>query len=199
MRKFSMLFVLCTFAMVLSIVAPASAQIRSDETKVYAVLINQLSKENLPNSTEVVLTKTIPLSKGMLISKADEISKFMPTATKSVISDFLSISEKEMHFDIPKPNSQSSRRVISLSEKDFVTLFKESNKLHESWNRFFHQYPKSNGLITFSRVGFDKESKQALVLLTTLSDGKFESGDLFLLLKKNGLWKISERVNIWIT
>ncbi|MFZ6816817.1 hypothetical protein [Undibacterium sp. Ji22W] len=185
--------------MVLSIAAPVSAQIRSDETKVYAVLINELSKENLPNSTTVMLTKTRPLSQCLLTSKADEISRLIPTATKSVISDFLNVGEKEMHFDIPKPSSSSGNSLISLSENDFVTLFKRSIKLNEAWKDFFRQFPKSHSLITFSRVGLDSESKQALVLRSTTSGGQFESGDLFLMFKKKGRWKISERVNIWIT
>ncbi|MBC3875487.1 hypothetical protein [Undibacterium flavidum] len=178
---------------------PALAQIRSEEISVYTDLVKALSKENPQNPVLVILAKTRPLSQSLLTSKADEISGLMPIATKSVISDFLNVGEKELHFDIQKLTSTLGNRVIALSEKDYIKLFNGSMKLKEAWKNFYRQFPKSHSLIKFSRVGIDKEGRQALVLLSISSGGQFGAGDLFLLSKENGRWKITQQVNIWIT
>jgi hypothetical protein len=178
---------------------PASAQIRTEEISVYVGLIDELLKENSDNSNPIILTTTRSLSQSLLTVKTKKISKLLPAATTSVISDFLDVGEKVQHFKIPRTVTSPSKRLFTLSEKSYLQLFDESIKLQERWKNFKRQFPKSQSLITFSRVGIDKEKKQALVLLSTSSSGQYGAGDLFLLSKESGHWKILQQVNIWIT
>jgi hypothetical protein len=63
------------------------------------------------------------------------------------------------------------------------------------WNR---PYEYNNGIITFSKIGFNKEQTKAIIYIgiMTGSEGK---GDYYILEKEKDAWKIVAIIGGWIT
>ncbi|HPD14841.1 MAG TPA: hypothetical protein PLE19_07820 [Planctomycetota bacterium] len=67
----------------------------------------------------------------------------------------------------------------------------------DQWNRFYAKYPESRGLLTVSRVGFNKAGDQALVEIGSHSGALAAGGTLLLLAKEKGAWVVKKRFWLW--
>jgi len=98
-----------------------------------------------------------------------------------------------------------SRKLIALQKttfNDFQGKAEEDELLYKSadgWAAFYKKYPKSQGIITLSRVGFNPEMNQALVYVGNQSGPKSGAGYYVLLSRENGTWVIKDRYGAWLS
>ncbi|MBK7708606.1 MAG: hypothetical protein IPJ30_23315 [Acidobacteria bacterium] len=74
-------------------------------------------------------------------------------------------------------------------------IFTEDERRIEMKKRF----PSLEGVVRVSRVGFDREETQAIVYVEKYSGPKSGLGEIVILNKIADEWKISERINIWLS
>jgi hypothetical protein len=67
------------------------------------------------------------------------------------------------------------------------------------WEEFYQLYPKSQGIMSVSRIGFNPSKTQALVYVGNVCGGLCGIGDFFLLRKESGKWRIQTQLNAWIS
>ena len=84
---------------------------------------------------------------------------------------------------------------VFIGEQELTEIFDQEN----GWEQFYRAYPESSGLITFSRVGFNRQHNQALVYLGIQSDYLAGRGYLILLTKENDHWNIENITTSWIS
>ena len=70
--------------------------------------------------------------------------------------------------------------------------------LDEEWKTFDQWYPKSNGYITLSRVGFNRNRTEALVNTSWMRGERTGEGHYFLLSKKDGEWCVERFAATWM-
>jgi hypothetical protein len=73
------------------------------------------------------------------------------------------------------------------------------DKVQKSWHEFYQEYPGAQGVLTLSRVGFNSDKSQAVVYVTNHASPLIGAGELFLLAKKNGAWKILKVHPVWFS
>ena len=64
---------------------------------------------------------------------------------------------------------------------------------------FWKTYPKSTGLLILSRVGFDATKTKAFVCAAEICGPLCGYGYSFVLEKQNGVWKIRDEKQLWIS
>ena len=69
----------------------------------------------------------------------------------------------------------------------------------DGWDTFYQKYPGSSGIVTLSKVGFNKEMNQALVIMGVQRGRVFGIGELYLLQKENNAWRIQKAAMLWIS
>lgn len=85
-----------------------------------------------------------------------------------------------------------------ISDEEFQSFFK--GNANDGWKRFYEKYPKSGGIVTFSRVGFNADKTQALVYRGHRCGALCGEGLYYLLSKKNGAWVLDGNVGpSWIS
>jgi hypothetical protein len=107
------------------------------------------------------------------------------------------------------------------TDNDFVVKRKEQQKLSDltglrfkytlldsseidgqfpmgNWRKFYQTFPDSPGLLSFSRVAFGQNGKQALVYVAHAWADDGGEGHLFLLKKTNWGWKIQAHEIPWL-
>ena len=86
-------------------------------------------------------------------------------------------------------------------DKHFALLSDgEIDKIFETadgWAQFYAIYPGSQGIMTLSRVGFNREMDQALVYLGNQADYLAGRGYYVLLSKKGQAWTLEELATAW--
>lgn len=84
-----------------------------------------------------------------------------------------------------------------LSSEEHEKFFKKKGP--GGWATFYKKYPKSSGFWSFSPVGYDALSAEALVYVGHHCGGLCGTGHLVLLAKENGSWVVKNRLMLWIS
>jgi uncharacterized protein YkvS len=83
---------------------------------------------------------------------------------------------------------------VLMSQEEFDSIFAGSGV----WDEFYERYPKSNGIMTFSRVGFNSQYDEALVYIGIQSHFKDGAGYYVFLEKLNDGWVVGETTLAWV-
>lgn len=94
------------------------------------------------------------------------------------------------------------RDSFALKLKHVVVENHELEKIFKgagSWGDFYSRYPNSQGIIAFSRVGFNADRSQARVYIEHTCGGLCGTGHYVLLEKGAEGWRVVKREMVWIS
>ena len=127
-----------------------------------------------------------------LLDILEWVREDMPSLTQEMIDDFIDKNEESYplvdNFDIQKD-------VLLLEPDEFREIFQESS----GWSEFYSRYPDAQGILTFSRVGFNPDMSKAVVYLGGQCDWLYGAGYYVFLVKEDGEWSIQDSVMSWIS
>ena len=83
-----------------------------------------------------------------------------------------------------------------VSAEEIKGYFYEVGK---GWGEFYKKYPKSSGLIFFSRVGFNSQHNEAFVYVGHTCGGLCGSGGYVSLKKLGAGWAIQKSEGVWVS
>jgi hypothetical protein len=93
--------------------------------------------------------------------------------------------------------------LISEIERDRIFLVavdgKKATPNPKGLDESHRLYPKSQGFMTLSRIGFNPKKSQALLYIGNLCGGLCGSGQFFLLAKEGKSWKIQNVATVWVS
>jgi len=116
--------------------------------------------------------------------------------TDEIIADYESVRKSETglkeKLDIPF-------KYILIGDKELRKLIPHPNGSMEHWNEFYKLYPKSAGYNSFSRVGYDKAGRTALVYFVNWCGSLCGTGNYVLVEKSETGWKVKETARMWIS
>lgn len=75
----------------------------------------------------------------------------------------------------------------------------EIDQYDSYWDEFYRRYPNSQGIMVFSRVGFNSSITQALVYMGNQSGPLSGAGFYLLLARDNGVWMIQKEILVWVS
>jgi hypothetical protein len=164
------------------------------EYAVYTALIETMYAND---KLEVVVIRDHTSSGlGMVGNDAKEfeyIQKALPEVDQSLKDSFLARNAQpvplEDRFNLKIP-------VTLLSQADFDTFFGKSGR---GWDDFYFQYPKSQGVLTLSKVGFNAQVDKALVYAGNQAYSLAGAGYAVALGLEHGQWKVLNQVMLWIS
>jgi len=67
------------------------------------------------------------------------------------------------------------------------------------WPEYYKQFPGSQGLLTFSGVGFSADGTQAFFYFSNRCEGLCGTGDFVIMEKHDGRWAIQKEINMWVS
>ena len=68
-----------------------------------------------------------------------------------------------------------------------------------SWMAYYKQFPNSQGVLTFSQVGFSKDRTQAMFYYSNVCGGLCGGGSYVVMNKHNGSWIIEKEIDMWVS
>ncbi len=88
-------------------------------------------------------------------------------------------------------------KVIPISQEKLTEIFGAPEG--KGWEVFYQTYGRVPGVQSFSRPGFSKDGKLALVYSGGQYDWLAGMGELLLMEQVDGIWKIKSRAMVWIS
>ena len=87
------------------------------------------------------------------------------------------------------------------TDKQFKAVFPDRNYggLAGYWREFYTLYPSSGGYNSFSRVGYDKTARFALVYFVNRCESLCGTGTYVLVEKSGDVWIVKETAGMWIS
>ena len=67
------------------------------------------------------------------------------------------------------------------------------------WPEYYKQFLGSQGLLTFSGVGFSADDTQAFFYFSNVCEGLCGTGDYVLMEKHDGRWVIQKDIGMWVS
>ena len=126
--------------------------------------------------------------------RIQDLKKYCPSVDESALRDFeakhMQPSKLDMKFKLPLRYI-----LINKTEVDETPVL-EAGKLVES---FYEKYPETEGLISLSKVGFNKDHNQAFVRVEFTFCPLCSFGEKVLLKKEFGTWKIANTFGGWVS
>jgi len=187
---------------VLSVPLPAQQQgskstaVEPEEHAVYSALIREmyLSKnvdliviDDHTSKGHHELSEIVDGMKGM----------FRGQVEPAALEDFRAKNQEEHPLD---SRLNLEVRYVLISKAEAKKLFEGGQSgPGKGWDGFYAKYPRSQGIMTLSRVGFNEKRDQAVLYVGNQSHWLAGAGFYVFLAKKDGSWVILNRKMVWIS
>ena len=167
--------------------------ISAEEYKIYSLVID----EYFTSSEIVIKQKTNSFSS---IEKYNFVYYHLidnnELLDSTLINNYIKINDSTYYFD--NKFSCDSKKIILITD-DEIDYYFGNIDINEAWGNFYIDYPNSAGIISFTRIGFNKTHTEALLEtgITYASLGGF--GNIVYLEKKNNNWIIVDKFGTWVS
>ncbi len=118
--------------------------------------------------------------------------KKLPQLTDELSSDFEARNKEQQAL---KSFLKISTKYVFISRPEIEKIFNNE----KGWDKFYAKFPRSAGIITISRVGFNPQKDLALVYAGRQSHWTAGAGYSIVLKKEKGDWVIKDKALAWIS
>ena len=161
---------------------------RLDEREVYAAVY---ADEGFYKDPSLVTETTIQIR---IDRFADPRS--IPAVPTEAIADFEAKNKEQISLKLMLSDARISE-FISRQEED--AIFSKDKHLGDSWQEFHEKYPGANGMLSFSRIGFNGDHTQAIVYFDHTCGSLCGEGGWLLYRKTNGYWRQAGKGTRWFS
>lgn len=162
------------------------------EYQVYSLIL----KEKFKSSKELVIKQktSASISTFPINSYQETLKKDNPDIDVAIFTDFT--DKNDSAYNLGNQFTVPSKTITLITNEEVQHFFTPAN-VNQGWIDFYKKHPDSDGMIDFTRVGFNKDKNQAIVSVGHYYASLGADGLLIYLTKKNNNWKIVQTVNIW--
>lgn len=172
-------------------VSTTIGQSRTIEVDVIVSFLQQDYGSYLPPHIPLVIEDTFSISHLYVGQSHDEFTRSLLSQASDrvpidLIKDFCD-KNKEAQAVWPEIASRMQIKLLSRTELDSFFAIQRNQK-PDGWERFYAKYPKSPGIITVSRVGFNRKGDMAMLYVGSQSHWLAGSGQIHVFRKQDGKW-----------
>ena len=110
--------------------------------------------------------------------------------SKQCIEDFY---QKNQNSDKLKQELKLLKDYIFISNEELNNIYQEKNR----WKIFYKKYQNSSGIITLSKITFNKSKRKAIVYHGNRRSGRGGIGIIYILEQKNNKWQVIYEEAVW--
>lgn len=170
---------------------------QSDEHAIYSALLKYFEKEDNEGGLRRFIVRDLTQSPSNTCIP-DEIfrrdNQVFTLGWQQSINDLKRKGESSFRLS-DLLQSQNSHTFIA--DNEFNAFTDTSNK--SGFLAFREKYPDVRCIVTFSKIGFDRNKLQAIVYSESWCGPLSGAGDYYALTQAGGFWKIDKRLNCWVS
>lgn len=162
-----------------------------DEYLIYSTLIDGWYSQDTTREVMIRDHTSIYQIGRPIETELDYIKEQMPFLDDQIINDFKSKNLRS--YSLANFINQRAKYKI-ISQKEIDHIFDHN----PHWDMYYHRYPSSGGILTLSRVGFNRQRNQAILHVANQWNRSTGAGSCVLLTQqKDGSWKIESQQRLW--
>jgi hypothetical protein len=119
--------------------------------------------------------------------------KRAPTLQQATIDAFRKANAQQVSLH---RSFHSSLDYDLVDESQLEPIFKKGGGW---WDAYYKQFPRAQGILTFSRVGFNSDGTQALLYYNNTCGGLCGAGEYVIMVKRDGRWSIATEIEMWVS
>jgi hypothetical protein len=123
-------------------------------------------------------------------------SKSKPVPSEETRSDYEARSKYRCRL---KPGWGDPHLYKPLASEEMPRYVNRGGKHIDGWQEFYRSHPKAAGVWKFSRPGYNSARNQALLYVIHDCGMLCGTGQMYLLEKEHGRWKVKNRLLLWIS
>ena len=120
-----------------------------------------------------------------LCAKLEKEAKLKNKKLVEAINDYCNKNKENNSLDLLVPLSVKH---VVLAKNQLKKIFKPGLNLNEKWEEFYKIYPDTEGIVTLSRPGFNKDRSIAVIYMWNQFGSLGGIGQYYLFEKKDGRW-----------
>jgi len=124
---------------------------------------------------------------------ASSLQNKVPTLQRTTIDAYREVNAQKAAL---RRSFQPSIEYELVDSAQLEPIFKRGGG---DWLAFYKQFPGSQGVLTFSRVGFSADGTEALFFLSNHCGGLCGTGRYVVMEKRNGRWVIEKEIEMWVS
>lgn len=124
---------------------------------------------------------------------AESVRKKTPTLQQTTIDSFREVNAKQASL------RRSFHPLIDYELVDSKKLDSIFANNGDPWGAYYKQFPGSQGILTFSRVGFSTDGRQAFFYVSNRCGELCGGGEYVVMENSNGRWMIGKEIEKWIS
>lgn len=165
-----------------------------DEYEIYSEVIRQQVRD-IKGNTLVLALELSECSVGMW--KESLVDAGIPSKNLNEIENYC-LANKDMKAVLISRGLKLKSKLVLLEFAEIGKFFFRVN-CEDGWKKFYKRYPKSNGNMGLSKVGFDKERTHAVVHYGNQRQCLDGEGYLFVLEKSQIGWEVVYKQSTWVS
>jgi hypothetical protein len=122
---------------------------------------------------------------------SSQLQSKAPTLKQTTIDAFRDVNRHQASFQT------SLHPVIDyelVESSELEAVFKSG-----SWPAFYKRFPRSRGILRFSRIGFGEDGSQALFYVSNTCGGLCGVGEYLVMERQDRRWVIAKEIEMWIS
>ncbi|HET9791106.1 MAG TPA: hypothetical protein VFR08_07375 [Candidatus Angelobacter sp.] len=127
------------------------------------------------------------------IETSASLLKKAPTLQQATIDAFRKANAQQVSLH---RSFHSSLDYELVDESQLEPIFKKGGGW---WDAYYKQFPRAQGILTFSRVGFNSDGTQALLYYSNRCGGLCGAGKYVVMVKHDGRWSIGTEIEMWVS
>jgi hypothetical protein len=159
----------------------------TDEADAYAVYSAVIDSLFLYEQTEIVVIRSATTPYTLLAGHIQAELGANPSLIDSYHAANADTAKLERRLSVPVPYSYVEADTFD----DIIRV--------GGWSEFYRRYPKAQGYMELSRVGFDAAHSEALVYVSNTVDFLAGAGWAVLLHRQLGRWRLVAWTTVWIS
>lgn len=197
-------FKIATLLLIWLLSASSSYGRKTEDYKVYDAVIRHMFRDSVTRFDmnakvdKIVIRERTHSEYAWDPKKEDwaQVKMALRSLTDGTISGYETVRRSEVtlekKFDI-------HLKYFLIEDKQLKKLLPHPNGSMDHWKEFYKAYPNSAGYNSFSRVGYDKAGRTALVYFVNWCGSLCGTGTYVLVHKGEGGWMVKETAGMWIS
>jgi hypothetical protein len=207
MKLFILIACWCLFftMQVVQVPAPTAVDSKSEDYVIYSAVLDEYFAKQQQIKHVVIGDHTMmdfpPILMGMS-SFGDSMKEIRETAAKDLLQDYTQKNKTSVLLEA-RFSSRLPVALISEAQRDRIFDIKGEGEKKTAnlagLKELQRLYPNSQGFMSLSRIGFNKDSTQALVYVGNVCGGLCGSGQFFFLVKAGNRWTVKLLATTWVS
>lgn len=172
-----------------------------EDYKVYDAVVQHMFRDGITRFDMNAKIEMIVIREQTVSGKDnwEQLKNRIPALTDETIAGYETARKSEQKLQAKLDIPFKYQLITEAQLDEIFPKKKEYDRLGEYWNNFRRLYPNSAGYNSFSRVGYSKSGREALVYFVNWCGELCGTGTYLLVVKGDKGWKVKGGGQMWIS